>query len=290
MTGILDQIRNTTVADLEGVRSDFDDLPASTYRPRVEREMIRVVEGADDLHDAMPRPAMPNLNAGMVRTDGSGTMDIRPFKGQPTDKQRGLINILMEQLERLDHDTWQQGMDYILRMDEAAAWNPARDENVSRWINRLRAKLASLRDGGVVPQQHVEVPVRKSGAWSEWRELASKLAAVGGKHGTRFAVDTEEGAVNTIAFWWISPGKNDHEGKFFLRQIIGGQGAIRVRMSPEAMVAIAKKIITAGPIEAMTRYGLELGECGHCGRDLTNDESRAAGIGPVCRKHMGGWH
>lgn len=29
-------------------------------------------------------------------------------------------------------------------------------------------------------------------------------------------------------------------------------------------------------------YGQEIGQCGRCGRTLTNEESRAAGIGPVC--------
>lgn len=38
---------------------------------------------------------------------------------------------------------------------------------------------------------------------------------------------------------------------------------------------------------AMLRYGVELGHCGHCGRPLTNEESRALGIGPVCRSKMG---
>ena len=33
---------------------------------------------------------------------------------------------------------------------------------------------------------------------------------------------------------------------------------------------------------AMIRYGHELGVCGRCGRTLTDEASRAAGIGPVC--------
>jgi hypothetical protein len=37
---------------------------------------------------------------------------------------------------------------------------------------------------------------------------------------------------------------------------------------------------------AMLRYGQETGQCGHCGRRLTNDESRRAGIGPICRAKM----
>jgi hypothetical protein len=38
---------------------------------------------------------------------------------------------------------------------------------------------------------------------------------------------------------------------------------------------------------AMLRYGREIGACGHCGRTLTNDDSRARGIGPVCIGKMG---
>jgi hypothetical protein len=33
---------------------------------------------------------------------------------------------------------------------------------------------------------------------------------------------------------------------------------------------------------AMVRYGHELGVCGRCGRTLTDEDSRAAGIGPIC--------
>lgn len=33
---------------------------------------------------------------------------------------------------------------------------------------------------------------------------------------------------------------------------------------------------------ALKRYGLELGSCGMCGRTLTDEASRALGIGPVC--------
>jgi hypothetical protein len=38
---------------------------------------------------------------------------------------------------------------------------------------------------------------------------------------------------------------------------------------------------------AMLRYGQEIGKCGACGRTLTDEESRAYGIGPVCRGKLG---
>lgn len=38
---------------------------------------------------------------------------------------------------------------------------------------------------------------------------------------------------------------------------------------------------------AMLRYGHELGACGHCGRTLTDEDSRARGIGPICAGKLG---
>lgn len=36
---------------------------------------------------------------------------------------------------------------------------------------------------------------------------------------------------------------------------------------------------------SLVRYGIELGMCGVCGRELTDDVSRARGLGPVCAKN-----
>lgn len=42
--------------------------------------------------------------------------------------------------------------------------------------------------------------------------------------------------------------------------------------------------IEADGIDAcMARYGIEIGRCGKCNRTLTDETSRALGIGPVCR-------
>lgn len=46
---------------------------------------------------------------------------------------------------------------------------------------------------------------------------------------------------------------------------------------------IVQTILKAGIEAAGQRYGQELGHCYNCGRTLTDEESRAAGIGPVCR-------
>lgn len=47
------------------------------------------------------------------------------------------------------------------------------------------------------------------------------------------------------------------------------------------------ELIAQDPKEAMLRYGREIGACGHCGRTLTDEQSRAYGIGPICRGKVG---
>lgn len=287
--GIAERLKNWDPTKWDG-RTDFDDAPAPVYRPRVEREMIREVKGATDLRDAMP-PRMPNMNAGMVTVDPDlQRRDPRPFKDEVDTEamrpaQKGKIWHLMNQLRQMDPaagaaaDAWWDRQDGVLKVQ------------ASEWIDRLKAKIvevASNPEGTPIVQPAPVVTRSLPSAWAEWRELAARLVKVGGSRGTRFAVDTEAGATNSIAFWRISPSRDGQ--RFYLNQVIGGQGPVKVRMSPEAMVAIANKIIAAGPVEAMMRYGLELGECGHCGRELTNNKSRAAGIGPKCGRSMGGWH
>jgi hypothetical protein len=43
-------------------------------------------------------------------------------------------------------------------------------------------------------------------------------------------------------------------------------------------------IIAAGTATSQKLYATELGQCYVCGRTLTDDTSRAMGIGPTCRK------
>ena len=185
------------------------------------------------------------------------------------------VYVLLSQLTELDSATATAERD----MYEATRAT-LKVSDGSAFINHLKAKIASYNGQPVTP------PAPVADAWTTWRELAGPLAEMGGQHGAGFAVDTEDGAVNKIAFWRIVPGRNG-DGRFFLRQVLGGSGAVRVRMSVEAMISVARKIVAADPKAAMLRYGQELGECGHCYRTLTNDESRMLGIGPRCRNKKG---
>jgi hypothetical protein len=60
----------------------------------------------------------------------------------------------------------------------------------------------------------------------------------------------------------------------------------RIR-GPRKVADILERILAAGVGECSRRYGREIGSCGVCGRTLTNEASRAEGIGPVCAAKLG---
>lgn len=88
----------------------------------------------------------------------------------------------------------------------------------------------------------------------------------------RYAVPTEEGH---LGFYFAS------ERGLFLQH-----GSDLSLLPNKAAASIIEKI-AKDPREASIRYGLELGNCGVCGRALTNEESRERGIGPVCADKEG---
>jgi hypothetical protein len=55
----------------------------------------------------------------------------------------------------------------------------------------------------------------------------------------------------------------------------------------EAAKAVLAEIVAVGPKVAAIRYGHEIGRCSLCNRTLTDETSRAAGLGPVCAEKVG---
>jgi hypothetical protein len=84
------------------------------------------------------------------------------------------------------------------------------------------------------------------------------------------------------------PQEGKWAGWTFVKAIAGGDGEGQEwpvkdwNSKFEILAAIA-----LNPREALERYGREIGSCGHCGRTLTDAESRARGIGPVCAEKLG---
>lgn len=72
-------------------------------------------------------------------------------------------------------------------------------------------------------------------------------------------------------------------GYTFVKQLASDEEwPVRGRRAKVVLEEIAKN-----PEAASARYGHEIGACGVCGRTLTDAESRARGIGPVCAGRLG---
>jgi hypothetical protein len=99
----------------------------------------------------------------------------------------------------------------------------------------------------------------------------------------RYAVEHVEDGV--LRFYVVDrPTEGRWAGRTFVK-VQASDELYPVRGS--AGSAVLQRIIKAGPRDASLRYGRELGRCGMCNRTLTDENSRAAGIGPVCAQAAG---
>lgn len=106
---------------------------------------------------------------------------------------------------------------------------------------------------------------------------------------TRAAVENESGGL-TFLLIDRPDAKSNWHGWVFVKQ---QQGPSEVKLGAQRpgstyvgqWPGLIDKVL-ADPLEAVRRYGLELGVCGVCGLPLTNEESRREGIGPVCRSRI----
>lgn len=98
----------------------------------------------------------------------------------------------------------------------------------------------------------------------------------------RYAVENGEGI---LRFYRVDrPTEGRWAGRVFVNVYASDETyPVRGEAGREVLAAIA----AAGTREASLRYGVEIGACGICGRTLTDEESRARGIGPVCADKVG---
>lgn len=96
----------------------------------------------------------------------------------------------------------------------------------------------------------------------------------------RYAIDTSTG----LAFYRVDrPTEGKWAGRTFV-SVQAGPNLFPVRDVGARLGILAT--IAKDPAAASMRYGRELGHCGVCGLELTNEESRARGIGPICAGKM----
>jgi hypothetical protein len=144
----------------------------------------------------------------------------------------------------------------------------------------ISAQLAAFADSTVRPETTTGAPMAayKANPPSQVRvdpEIEAKVPA------GRYAVPGDDGV---IKFYRVDkPTEGTWAGRTFVK-VRAGDDWLPVRYAT-ARQGILRKIgedVRAASI----RYGLELGQCGVCGRTLTNPESIAKGIGPVCEGRL----
>jgi len=100
----------------------------------------------------------------------------------------------------------------------------------------------------------------------------------------RYAIRNQTGP-NNLGFYVIErPEHGRYAGKTFVKQQLSDE----LDRVPRARQLAVLTAIAADIRGAAIRYGHEIGRCAICNRTLTNEESRAAGIGPKCAK-ANGW-
>lgn len=113
--------------------------------------------------------------------------------------------------------------------------------------------------------------------------FAAADAAVAKVEPGRYALPrtTPDGSGNMINFFKVFSTRRGN----MIRMLVatGGGDYTEVRLSAAHQIAAATHI-AEDPMAALQLYGRETATCGRCGRALSNDASRAAGIGPECAK------
>jgi len=111
-------------------------------------------------------------------------------------------------------------------------------------------------------------PAAKRSGWEDFS------AVPGGYYATISATGT-----NDFDFWYVKEGSRNPKVRF-VKRVLGGQGPIRIprETATEALKAILREGVTL----TGERFADELGRCWKCGLPLTDEESRARRMGPVC--------
>lgn len=223
--------------------------------------------GTDDKQDAFfDRYGVSSYEeAGKLITDvqrqvGVSTQRLTSIEGVTREPSHVFVDRATDKAIKFLADLWMERSTKATR-DQVVAWAQSVDRTVvSDKIEWLKAQ----------PKLQ-QVPA------SAGRSLERHNVPAG-----RYAVDGNEG--QTVFVKVDIPTEGRWAGRIFVK--VQASDELH-RTSRDVADALLGKIAAAGVQESMLRYGREIGSCGHCGRTLTNEESREYGIGPKCRSNMG---
>lgn len=226
----------------------LSEQPARRFPSRAERR------AADETGY---RPVTGYLPEGDVSLSPAAAIPVPAAPEDPiTPPQRDFIMALLDERE-LDPKF---GLS-VEEIRERVATLSKRD--ASRWITRLRARPPQRSGPGSYP----DVPA--------------------GRYAVRYA-GRDDAAITlreVVKFYRVArPTEGRWAGFTFLS--IQASDELHPIKNPDAKRQILADI-AKDPAAASRLYGQEIGSCGVCGRTLTDETSRAYGIGPICRERTG---
>ncbi len=148
------------------------------------------------------------------------------------------------------------------------------------WLERSdKATAEQVREWG---RQQDQAVVSAKITWlKDQPKLAATRTPVPDVPAGRYAVTGEQD--QTVFLKVDRPTEGQYAGRTFVKVQAGDDFH---RMPLPVAKALLAKILADGPKAASIRYGQELGVCGVCGRTLTDETSRAEGIGPKCAQRF----
>lgn len=224
----------------------------------------RIAEAAKEGYIGTPRNRRPRTGAGsrLAALEAAQTPNV-PLEPMATDRQVSFMLdlILGRDFSGETRPAWQARIRHL-----QANWDTALRDltkgQASAFIEYAMTMPALARpqeaaDHADIPAGHYALPAR---------QLSWNLS-------------------NEIAFFNVDrPEHGKWAGHTFITMQAGGE-YVRLNRRQQAEVKDALRVY--GFQDASALYGRELGRCGVCARELTNDASREAGIGPKCQAKMG---
>lgn len=195
-----------------------------------------------------------------------------------TDRQRSFLAVLRTERGLLTDGIGKLSMREA--SDEISGHLSPKGKQAKMDFEARTQNRASIRQEATQAQARVYTPAGTvpaplhSSKWERFEDIPAGHYAVPSLTGN-----------NDLYFFRVDrPTEGPWQGRYFVKRVIGGKPDSKVRGKTvlEAMQAIRK----ADPDKAAILYGQEIGRCFRCNRHLTDETSRALGIGPDCRSRL----
>ena len=166
-------------------------------------------------------------------------------------------------------------VNYLSKLVSTRVGRALTEEELTRAQALTRAAASNLIDAELERMKDAPNPNR-------FEHTAELVSVPAGYYALRDPNGEDEA---DISFYRVEYGRTatKWEGHVFVSRFHGDN--LRPVLHLERAEVLER--ISRDPAAASMLYGERIGKCGVCGKTLTDPESRAQGIGPVCRQKQG---